>query len=46
MGGAILRAEDLTVVEDDGAHRNRVQGPAHRARDRIDAAPVWTNPSL
>jgi hypothetical protein len=26
MGGGVGRAEDLAVVEDDGAHEDRVQG--------------------
>ena len=38
VGGAILGAEDLAVVEDDGAHDDRVQGRAgsreERSRDR------------
>jgi hypothetical protein len=30
MGGGVGRAEDLAVVEDDGAHEDRVQGAAGR----------------
>jgi hypothetical protein len=32
VGGAILGAEDLTVVEDDGTHRDRVHITGHTSQ--------------